>query len=274
MGDGGAAQGLRLTDELIEGYAARLRAKNVRASTVAVYDKRLRQLRERLDGGIITPEALARVVDELSDEGYANQTINVILSAANGLLDFAGRRDLQYAHRLRAREAARLSLTRAEYLRLLSAAKLLGKERTYLIIKCCVLLGLGIRGLTNLTAEAIRSGVLSDGGRVVPIPECLRAELESYVQSRCLTGGPVFLTEDGTPMSRTYLTSSIKRLAEPARVDAAKCSVRCLYRLWEDTQRKIERQLASLCEEAHRSLLEQEQRLVGWENGGITTTVK
>ena len=274
MGDAGTAPGIRLTDELIEGYAARLRAKNVRASTVAVYDKRLRQLRERLDGEPVTAEALARVVEELSDEGYANQTINVILSAANGLLDFAGWRDLQYTRRLRAREAARLSLTRAEYLRLLGAAKLLDKERTYLIVKCCVLLGLGIRGLTNLTAEAVHSGVLSDGGRVVPIPECLRAELMCYVKSRGLTSGAVFLTEDGTPMSRTYLTSSIKKLSDAARVDAAKCNVRCLYRLWEDTQREIERQLAALREEAHRSLLEQEQRLVGWESAETAAVVK
>ena len=274
MRDAETAPGIQLTDELIESYAAWLRTKDMQEDTIIVYEKRLRQLRTYLGEEPITSESLERVVGTLTDEGYANRTINVILSATNGLLNFAGRRDLQYAHRLQVRETARLSLTRAEYLRLLSAAKLLGKERTYLIVKCCALLGLGIRGLTNLAVEAVHTGALVDGGEVIPIPECLRAELTSYVKEKGLIGGPVFLTEDGTPMSRTYLTNSIKKLSAAAQVDAAKCNVRCLCFLWEDTRRDIERQLSTLREEVHRSLLEQEQRLIGWENGETAKSVK
>ena len=268
-------EGLTLTREQIEAYLSHTVKKGFAQSSTETYRAKLELFYRLLpEDKRVRSGTLEELAARLEAEGYSASTVNLFLSTANGLLDFAGRRDLQYTQRLRLREAARPSLTRAEYLRLLGAAKHLGKERTYLIIKCCVLLGLGIRGLMNLTVEAVRSGVLSDGGRVVPIPECLRAELSGYVKSRGLTGGQVFLTEDGIPMSRTYLTCSIKRLAGPARVDAAKCNVRCLYRLWENTQCEIERQLASLCEEAHRSLLEQEQRLVGWDNEEIATTVK
>ena len=264
---GTATEALVLTEELIEGYGARLRANGAREGTVATYGGRLRQLRERLADGAVTPEALERVVRELEREGYANQTINVILSAADGLLKYAGRRDLQYARRLRVRETARVRLTRSEYLRLLGAARLLGKERTYLIVKCCVLMGLGIQGLANLTVEAVESGVAVDGTRTAPIPECLRAELLDYVKEKNLTEGAVFLTKGGSPMSRNHVTGSIKDLAASARVEKEKCSVRCLCRLYEDTQREIQDKLATLMEQAHRSLLEQEQRAIGWRAG-------
>lgn len=61
-------------------------------------------------------------------EGYAPATVNTNISAANGLLDYLGRRDLQLTGQLETETAPQSELTRTEYLRLLSAARALERR--------------------------------------------------------------------------------------------------------------------------------------------------
>ena len=90
---------------------------------------------------------------------------------------------------LDAAPAVQPELTRAEYLRLLQAARALEKERTYLLVKVFALLGIRLGELGQITVwRRVKTGrlpILENGGRrYVPLPGCLRGELLDYVGGR------------------------------------------------------------------------------------------
>ena len=259
----GTANGLVVTDALLSRYWNSMREKGVREETLTTYQKRLALLWLETDERYIGRDTVKQAVDRLLAEGYAHQTVNMMLTAVNGLLNFASRRELQYTRRLET-DAAQPELARGEYLRLLGAAKTLGRERTYLLVKTFATLGIDVQLLPALTAEVARSGVYADGGQMRALPRCLREELLAYAERRGITSGPLFLTEERQPMSRTYITNSVKQLAKTAQVDERKCNPRSLKRLYQMTREGLRADLALLLEQAYERLLDQEQTSIGW----------
>ena len=71
----------------------------------------------------------------LKGQGLQPATVNTRISVWNSFLNFLGHREWQMEDFERKEGKAKPGLSRAEYLRLLSAAKQAGKERTYLLIK-------------------------------------------------------------------------------------------------------------------------------------------
>ena len=117
--------------------------------------------------------------------------------------------------------------------------------------------------------EAVTEGKLtvtsSRSKQVLRIPEGLQKELLDYGKRNGYLKGPLFLTREGTPMSRTYVTTIIRQLCEAARVPGEKGNPRCLKRLYQSTRSGIEENIALLVEQAHFRLLEQEQLEIGWD---------
>ena len=70
--------------------------------------------------------ALLRLVDSFRDQGWSNQAINVLLSAADNFVTWCEHPELQANVRLEREQTIQPEMSRAEYLRLLSAAKLMG----------------------------------------------------------------------------------------------------------------------------------------------------
>ena len=218
----------------------------------------------------VGPNTLSAWRGALLEAGYSPGTVNTHLSAANGLLGCLGRRDLQLAGQLEPEPSIQPELTRAEYLRLLQAARTLEKERTYLLVKVFALLGIRLGELSRLTADQVRAGRLSvlDKGRrqYLSIPTCLRRELLDYVRWQGLRTGPVFVTRNGKAMSRTQVTSAIQSLCRDAQVEKAKCNPRCLRKLYLATRSEIERNVRILAEQAYEQILDAEQ--LGTEDSG------
>ena len=160
-------------------------------------------------------------------------------------------------------------LTRNEYLRLLSAARQLGKERTYLLVKTFAVLGLNVQELPCLTVEAVREGRLpAQSGRAkspAAIPSCLREELLNYARQEYIASGPIFLTRTGRTINRTAVTACVQSLAPAAQVAPEKCNPRCLRKLYLSTVAQLEASVRILLEQSHERLLEQEQLVVGWK---------
>lgn len=96
----------------------------------------------------------------LLEAGYSPSTVNTHLSAANGLMEYMGRRDLQLVGQLEADKGLQPELSRVEYLRLLQAARILEKERTYLLVKIFALAGIRVGELPQVTVERVRAGRL------------------------------------------------------------------------------------------------------------------
>lgn len=259
------APGEALDSEDMERFLDSLRARGLAADTVAKYRWSLLQLYDFLPPDkCLGPDTLLHWRTAQLAAGRNPKTVNSALSAANSLLDYLGRRDLQIGL-LPVRQSPQPELTRTEYLRLLQMAKLLEKERLYLMVKVFGSMGVSVQELPELTVEAVREGaVTAPGGRRLQLPECLREELLDYARREGIRQGPVFVTRSGRLLNRSNITREITLLCREARVDEAKGNPRCLRKLCLTTQADIQAQLDLLARQTYDHLLETEQAAVGW----------
>ena len=263
---------LTVTWEEVCRYLDSLAARGRRRETIQVYRPKLEAFYHFLpEDKRVAADTLELWRAALLREGYSPGTANTHVSAANGLLAYLGRRDLQLIGQLDTEEEIQPELSRTEYLRLLATARNLGRERTYLMVKVFALTGIRVSELNRGTVRAVEEGrVLTacDGrAQYVLIPACLRRELTVYLRRVGITAGPVFVTRSGRPMRRTQVSGEIRTLCRDARVDGDKSNPRCLRRLYQVTQERIRDSVQILAEQAHERLLEEEQLTVGWEQG-------
>ena len=263
---------LTVTWEEVCRYLDSLAARGRRRETIQVYRPKLEAFYHFLpEDKRVAADTLELWRAALLREGYSPGTANTHVSAANGLLAYLGRRDLQLIGQLDTEEEIQPELSRTEYLRLLATARNLGRERTYLMVKVFALTGIRVSELNRVTVRAVEEGrVLTacDGrAQYVLIPACLQKELAVYLRRVGITAGPVFVTRSGRPMRRTQVSGEIRTLCRDARVDGDKSSPRCLRRLYQVTQERIRDSVQILAEQAHERVLEEEQLTVGWEQG-------
>ena len=263
---------LTVTWEEVCRYLDSLAARGRRRETIQVYRPKLEAFYHFLpEDKRVAADTLELWRAALLREGYSPGTANTHVSAANGLLAYLGRRDLQLIGQLDTEEEIQPELSRTEYLRLLATARNLGRERTYLMVKVFALTGIRVSELNRVTVRAVEEGrVLTacDGrAQYVLIPACLQKELAVYLRRVGITAGPVFVTRSGRPMRRTQVSGEIRTLCRDARVDGDKSNPRCLRWLYQVTQERIRDSVQILAEQAHERMLEEEQLTVGWEQG-------
>lgn len=267
------AEKVILTQESIGDFLEEMARQSRSAETVKAYRRNLRILYAWLpeEDKAIYPQTLAQWRTDMLENGSAPRTVNARVAAANSMLRFLGRRELQSPAPLLTEEGGQPELTRGEYLRLLTAARRQGKERVYLLVKVFATLGLGLGELSELTVECVRIRKLSlSGGRRTYIPACLGRELEDYAARQGVTGGPVFVTREGRALHRSNVTDSIRRLSVEAQVPEEKANPRCLRRLYQITQAKMRESLNQLLLQNYDQLLEAEQVSIGWPQAAET----
>lgn len=258
-----------LTPELLEEVLACIQKNGRTSETIQAYERKLYQLYEWLPADKkIEPGTLEKWRNSLVETGYAARTVNLCMSAANSMLQICGRRDLQIGKPLQPENDIQPELTRNEYLRLLFAARSQDKEPEYLLIKVFATTGINVRDLHKLTISAVRAGRITLLTEVVRVPSSLCEELLDYAKRKKIYSGPVFINRNGTPCTRTAISTSIRRLFRDAQVPEEKTNPRCLRRLYQTTQASIQTNISMLMDEAHDRLLETEQLAIGWKQGG------
>ena len=152
------AIGVTVSEESIRAYLEDLNHRGRREETVRFYAAKLKTFYDYLppDKQIVL-NTLETWRQALLAEGYAPATVNTNISAANGLLDYLGRRDLQLTGQLETETAPQSELTRTEYLRLLSAARALEKNCLRSLWRPC-------RVDAHQLSPAVSSGVSSCQG--------------------------------------------------------------------------------------------------------------
>ena len=121
-----------LSPAAVEEFLADMVRRGRAAATITAYRRNLRALYAWLPEGDkgIYRDTLPRWRRDMLERGVAPRTVNARLAAANSLLRYLGRQELQALGQVSARETGEQpELTRGEYLRLLDAARRLGKER-------------------------------------------------------------------------------------------------------------------------------------------------
>ena len=260
-----------LTPESIDGYLEHLRSVGRVQGTLDSYRRKIGRLYQTLpeDDKSIRRDTLPWWREKLAEEGCSAAGINQLVIVVNGYLGYMGARDLQVTDRLESAEEPQLELTRSEYLRLLSAARVLGREQAYLLVKVFGNSDLPVQELSRLTVEAARAGMIGISRRcskeIIRFPDAVCRELLDYAGRQGIRSGPIFLTRAGKLIDRTYAAQSIRRLCPAAQVPEEKGNPRCLRKMYQATREGIERNVALLVERAQERLLEEEQLTVGWE---------
>lgn len=262
--------GVKLSTESIEKYLRFYQEQDYSAETLQGYRRKLEKLYDDLpEDKVIRQGFLDHWREQLLEEGYSPSTVNGFLSAANTFLEFIGHRELQTAEKVKLENAPQPELTRTEYLRLLQAAKVMEKEKGYLLVKLFATTPLNVQELDKVTVEAVTEGQLTipqNGVKtLVRFPKCLCGELLDFARREGRLTGPLFVTKEGKPLNRTYVCTIVRQLCHAAQVPEEKGNPRCLRKLYQSTLATIESNIALLVEQTMERQLEMEQMSVGWD---------
>ena len=215
--------------ERISTYANHLRLEEKSTATIEKYLRDLRNFTHWLDGREITKERAAEWKAHLTEQGYAPASVNAMLSALNGLLDFLGLGDCRVKflklQRRMFRDDSR-DLTRSDYDALTAAARAQGKARLALLMETICATGIRVSEVRYITVEAAKDGraeiALKGKIRVILLPNKLCRKLLKYAKKNKTASGEIFLTRNGTPLSRRQIWAEMKGLCRAAGVTASK----------------------------------------------------
>lgn len=243
-----------ITDGQIAYYAAHLRERERAKNTVKKYVHDLRDLMAFLDGRPITKGAVIAWKERLADM-YAPATVNSMLAAANGFFLFMDWPKLSVrplkVQRPLFRDESR-EMTRAEYVRLVEAARRQGNERLALLLQTICATGIRVSELRFITVEAAAAGraIVSSKGkrRTVFLPGKLCGLLKKYLKKQKITDGSVFVTRTGKPLDRSNIWRDMKALCESAGVEPDKVFPHNLRHLFAQTYYSVEKDLSRLAD--------------------------
>ena len=160
---------------------------------------------------------------------YRPGTVNTMLVSLNRFFGFLGWHDCQVKtlriQRRLFREESK-ELTREEYARLVSAAQSSGRERLVLLLETICSTGIRVSEVKYITVEALKLGKaeisLKGKIRTILLPNKLCRKLLKYAKKQKTVSGEVFLTRNGTGMSRKQIWAEMKSICAKAKVAASK----------------------------------------------------
>ena len=252
-----------LTAEQIGAYGRHLFSEDRAPGTREKYLRDIRAFARWLADRPADRELSAGWKEHLLAQGYAPATINSMLAAVNGLFRFLGWEDcrmkfLKVQRRL-FRDKDR-DLSREEYIRLLDAARGLGRDRLALIMETICATGIRVSEVRHITVEAARRGrteITSKGKvRVILLPNKLCRKLLKYAQKQKTASGELFLTGNGKPLTRRQIWAEMKRLCRWAGVAESKVYPHNLRHLFATAFYRASRDIAKLADVLGHSSIE------------------
>lgn len=243
-----------ISQDLIRHYCGHLMEQEKAYSTILQYSYALHSLLDYLADAAITKTNMINWKVFLT-ERYAPASVNAMVAAANGFLDYYGYGDckvksLKIQHELFSREEKELS--RNEYIRLVRAAENSGNPRLSLILQTICATGIRVSELQFITVETLRTGraeVNNKGKRrTIFLPEKLRRSLSKYIKMQKKTAGPIFITKSGKPLNRSNIWREMKALCDKAHVEPDKVFPHNLRHLFARTFYGLQKDLSRLAD--------------------------
>ena len=252
-----------ITPEQIRAYGAKLRTEEKGSGTVEKYLRDVRALAAWLAGEGVTKDRAAAWKDSLLEKGLAAVTVNSMLAAVNGFFRFAGWEDCQVKllkiQRRLFRDESR-ELTHGEYQQLLEEAHSRGRERLALLMETICATGIRVSEVRYLTVEAARLGRaeirLKGKIRTILLPGKLCRKLLKYARKNKTASGEIFLTRNGTSLSRRQIWAEMKALCAKAGVEASKVFPHNLRHLFAITFYRVCRDIVRLADVLGHSSIE------------------
>ena len=260
-----------LTRSDIDLYLQDVASRGCKQGTLENYRRSLLNFFDWLPEGKRVSRKMVYDYQEYLIGKYTSRTVNMKMTAINGILGFLDLREYQSTVKASVDDTAiQPELSRNEYLRMLSAAKAIGDERLYLIIKLFGTTGIAVQEFDKVTVEAVRSGTIvtfpNRNRLALRIPAWVQSELLEYAKEKGIKSGPIFLTREGRPLGRTTLSNMVPHIARYAKVEESKCTPRCLQKLYAETWDTIKSNVNVMLQMTYDKLLEQEQVIYGWQD--------
>ena len=234
-----------LTGESIAAFRAYLVSEEKSAYTIDKYIRDVTAFAAFLGSEPLSKEkTLAYKTYLMERGGYADSSVNSILSSIRAFLKYIGRSDCDVKN-LRIQEMPfnpeEKCLTQDEFERLLDAAK--GDRRLYLLLFLIFSTGIRVSEVKYFTVEAFRGK--RDSVRVtvrckkknrrVLVSDGLKDMILAYIKERGLESGPIFCTKNGKPLDRSNIWKQMKRLCAKANVAPSKVFPHNLRKLFART---------------------------------------
>lgn len=252
-----------LIEEQIDAFAAYLQTEERSKGTIEKYRRDILAFSTWLSGREMKKETISAWKEELLERRYKPVTINSMLAAVNTFSQFTGRPELKVKYLRVQRQLFRSEskeLTKTEYERLLQTASGLGKGRLALLMETICSTGMRVSEVAYLTVEAVCTGQveisLKGKIRTILLPRKLCRKLLKYAKAQGIIVGQIFLTKNGTPMSRKQIWAEMKTLCSVAGVEKTKVFPHNLRHLFARMFYRISRDVVKLSDLLGHSSIE------------------
>ena len=252
----------KITEETLAAFARQLGEEERSPATLEKYLREVRQFAAFLGGREVTRELAAAWREELSAR-QSPATVNGKLTALDRLLAFLGWEDCRVKHlrvqRQLFRDSAR-ELSREEYARLVETARRLGRGRLSLLMETICATGIRVSEVRYITVEAAKAGrteiALKGKIRTILLPNKLCRKLLKYAKQQKTASGEIFLTRNGTPLSRRQIWAEMKGVCKYVGVEPSKVFPHNLRHLFATAFYRASRDIVKLADVLGHSSIE------------------
>ena len=243
-----------ITQKLIEEFKIFLISEEKSEATVDKYIRDICAFWEWLCGRNVDKIAVLEYKWYLV-ENYKPASVNSVLSSLNSFFTYNEWYDCKVKS-LKIQKQIFSSkdkeLTKAEYERLLYAAKSKKNERLYLLMQTICSTGIRVSELRFITVAAVNTGIANINCkgklRQVFLPKALCKVLARYIREQKITSGSVFVSRTGKPLDRSNIWSDMKKLCESAGVSKDKVFPHNLRHLFARTYYSLQKDIVRLAD--------------------------
>lgn len=242
-----------INETMVKAFADHLRREEKTAATMEKYLRDVGAFQAFAGDQPVTRELVTAYKKHCVQRGYAVRSVNSMLASVNSFLRFFGWEDCKAKHIRFQRQtycAEEKELTKAEYLRLLQAAR--GNAQLHLVLQTICGTGIRVSELRYFTVEAVGSGQITvnckSKTRSILLPGKLRKLLLQYAKSRGITTGAIFVGRNGNPLQRSRIWRMMKQLCAAAGVGKGKVFPHNLRKLFARTFYSMEKDIAKLAD--------------------------
>lgn len=244
----------KISNELLQKFKEHLQYEEKSQATVEKYLRDVSMFGLWCNGRELNKNLMLEYKKTLVD-AYAPASVNSIISSINSFLAYNEWHELKVKLLKIQRQIfsnREKELTKAEYERLLIAARKKQNERLYFLMQTICSSGIRVSELKFITVEALKKGqtqIRNKGKiRVVILPKELCKMLMTYAKKEGITEGTVFITKTGKPLDRSTIWKMMKSLCDSAGVSKTKVFPHNLRHLFAKTYYSIQKDIVRLAD--------------------------
>ena len=251
-----------ITNEIIKNFENYLYEEERSDNTIEKYLRDVRAFYKNVGNKELKKADILGYKKELC-ENYAPKSVNSVLSSLNSLFIFMGWYELKVKTlKIQRRIFADKSreLTKAEYERLLTAARNKKNKRLYYLMQTIASTGLRVSEIKYITVDAVNIGqvTINCKGKIrqIFLPNMLCKMLKEYIKSQSIKGGAVFVSRNGKPLDRSNIWKMLKDLCKTAGVSRDKVFPHNFRHLFARTFYSLQKDIVRLADILGHSSIE------------------